>query len=195
MEKRLSYKADLLLALQDRREKKQRAYCSSADTDTHLTNTANYEGCSNLNLNRKHLHQNTAHLIVLNHQNFSQFLCKRIVTQITLCHDEFSKTTRCVCRVQQIKAVPLPIILSDNPLDCTETAAANSNQDTETELLPRGDRCFPKLPLFMSQIFFSPYWFSDFRLLTVSASFQTVFCCCSLSVESKCVTKKAPWTN
>lgn len=68
METRLSCKTDLLLALQDRGEEKQRAHCFSVDTDSHLINTANYEGHSNLNLNRKHLHQITAYLIGFNHQ-------------------------------------------------------------------------------------------------------------------------------
>lgn len=73
MEKTLSCKTDLLLALQDRREKRQRAHCFSADTDTHLINTANYEGRSNLNLDRKRSYQITAHLIVFNHQNLAIF--------------------------------------------------------------------------------------------------------------------------
>lgn len=33
-EKKLSCRTDLLLALQDRRKKKQRSHCSSIDTDT-----------------------------------------------------------------------------------------------------------------------------------------------------------------
>lgn len=31
-----------------------------------------------------------------------------MLTQITLCYDEFSKSTRCVCIAEPVKAVPLP---------------------------------------------------------------------------------------
>lgn len=72
--------------------------------------------------------------------------------------------------MEPIKAVPLPIILLDT--DYTETAAANSNQDTEAELLPRGDRCFHESPLLMSQIFFQ---------LLLSFWVQVINCVCKLS--------------
>lgn len=67
----------------------------------------------------------------------------------------FAKLPDASAEWSQLKLFPfLTITFLDIQLDYTETTAANCNQDTETELLARGDRCFHKLPPFMNQIFF-----------------------------------------
>lgn len=95
----------------EKEQGKQRAHCSWAAVGTHLTSTANCEGCSKvftkLSMNGKHLHQARAHLThILNYWHSALFAIWRI--RIPKKYNEMT----CLQSALSEGYFPSPVILS-----------------------------------------------------------------------------------